>query len=188
MWLAGGGVRGLTAFLAQWVLSSVVGLIWRKVSFDPSTLNRIRWESRCRPLPCQKKSKDPLSGAMLFIFWQWINNEFSVRKFNRRQNSQETPHVSNRYERVVYGDHGPYVEFRREHLRLDRWRPNALKQHPGPGVFTHRCRLWKLDQGRIRIEIATTNWKLRVEFVHYQLLNQPPPSPLPCPSYSQSPP
>lgn len=37
------------------------------------------------------------------------------------------------YDRVLYGDHGPYVEFAKPQLRFEAWTLNAAKRHPELG-------------------------------------------------------
>eukprot|EP00668_Euglena_longa_P014710 GGOE01018717.1.p1 GENE.GGOE01018717.1~~GGOE01018717.1.p1 ORF type:complete len:320 (+),score=61.56 GGOE01018717.1:84-962(+) len=50
------------------------------------------------------------------------------------------------YDRILYGDHGPYVEFSAEHLRFNAWRRNAAKCHPDRFYDE-----WFADEGRITL-------------------------------------
>jgi len=48
------------------------------------------------------------------------------------------------YTSVLYGDHGPYVEFDKEHIRFDNWVLNTVKQHPNRFYDE-----WFADGGRV---------------------------------------
>eukprot|EP00667_Euglena_gracilis_P007801 EG_transcript_7875 len=50
------------------------------------------------------------------------------------------------YDRVLYGDHGPYVEFAKPQLRFEAWTLNAAKRHPDRFYDE-----WFADDGRLTL-------------------------------------
>jgi hypothetical protein len=86
--------------------------------------------------PNRKRDKEKLER-------EWMLPEFGTQTLVRFETTDGTV-LAVGYTSVLYGDHGPYVEFDKEHIRFDNWVLNTVKQHPNRFYDE-----WFADGGRV---------------------------------------